>query len=274
LADSPWSFWVAVINIAAMQAVVFLTHLRSGRISRHFARLKRECGFDAFLFFHSKGDGAALLPSRAVEAKERKIAYDYGGTDLIFIPAMLAPEGYEHIWLVEYDADFAGNWKTFFDKASESEADFLATTIFSKEDSEGWHHWPWFEAPPEVKTYYRAFCPVMRCSRTMLECYVQSLQTERWRGHYEALMPTIAAHKGLRVEDIGRGLYTNTPNDPQLSPGTFIFRPARDRYFHESPASFETGFLYHPIKPRLPLARRAFNRCVRYLQRLSLRASA
>jgi hypothetical protein len=152
LADSPWSFWVAVINIAAMQAVVFLTHLRSGRISRHFARLKRECGFDAFLFFHSKGDGAALLPSRAAEAKERKIAYDDGGTDLIFIPAMLAPEGYEHIWLVEYDADFAGNWKTFFDKASESEADFLATTIFSKEDSEGWHHWPLFEAPPEVKT--------------------------------------------------------------------------------------------------------------------------
>jgi hypothetical protein len=47
-----------------------------------------------------------------------------------------------------------------------------------------------------------------------------------------------------------RPLYENTPSDPNLGPGTFIFRPARTAYFHERPEEFAAADrLYHPIKP-------------------------
>jgi hypothetical protein len=62
-------------------------------------------------------------------------------------------------------------------------------------------------------------------------------------------------HAGLSVEDLGRGkYYTNTPRDPSLSPGTFVFRPpVASGYFHENPRGFAAaGMLYHPVKPANP----------------------
>jgi hypothetical protein len=62
------------------------------------------------------------------------------------------------------------------------------------------------------------------------------------------------------VEDIGgdgpltppgrrHANYLNTPSDPELSPGTFVWRPAREHYFHERPDEFDLpGRLYHPVK--------------------------
>ena len=45
-------------------------------------------------------------------------------------------------------------------------------------------------------------------------------------------------------------LYDNTPTDPYLCPGTFVFRPARSAYFHERPEDFPAADrLYHPVKP-------------------------
>src|SRR5690242_16537195 len=203
------------VAFAMSTAVVFLTHINSRRIRRHFARLKRECGLDAFFYLHAGGkEGESLLPRRALEAEQRNLRYEQGVTDLVIVPAMLTAKGHDYVWLVEYDADFSGNWREFFDAMSTRKADFLATTICSKADSEEWFHWSWFEPPQGVTTLYRAFCPVMRWSSRLIGCYIRAIQTGQWGGHYEALVPTLALHKGFSVEDIGRDFYSNTPTDP------------------------------------------------------------
>ena len=97
-------------------------------------------------------------------------------------------------------------------------------------------------------------------SRRFLHLYRRQIATGQWAGHYEFLLPTIARAGGLKVADLGgngpfvaSGLagrnYRNTPNDPDLGPGSFIFRPARDAYFAEAPEQFDMpNLLYHPIK--------------------------
>jgi hypothetical protein len=93
------------------------------------------------------------------------------------------------------------------------------------------------------------------------------VESAAWEGHYEFTIPTIARHLGFGIADLARPgpllsrllpqrqpLYDNTPTDPSLGPGTFIFRPARFAYFHERPEEFhKPNRLYHPIKPAWPV---------------------
>ena len=94
----------------------------------------------------------------------------------------------------------------------------------------------------------------------MIDAYVAAITSGQWGGHTEVLYPTIARHRGFGIEDLGgagpfcppasRGqFYSNNNDDPNLSPGTFVFRPPRHAYFHEAPHEFaEANHLYHPIK--------------------------
>jgi hypothetical protein len=240
-----------VENRAGRTAAVFLTHERGRRILRHYDRLKREAGIDTFLHFdepNSRWDCAV----RIGEMNRLGRSISSGFTDLAFVPALSSREGFDYVWYVEFDVDFAGAWGDFFALTKESKADFLATTIQTKDGSPDWIHWKWFECPPEVRKtdYRRCFCPIMRCSTRMLATYMREVGSGRWRGHTEALLPTIALHNGLIVEDMHQwGVYTNSPDDPMLSPGTMVWRPHWPRYFHEDPTYFERGRLYHPVKP-------------------------
>jgi hypothetical protein len=267
-----------------MQAVLFVTHMESERIYKHFLRIKAETLglLDSFLCVHesassrrtfdcpadfrlSAADEEKYLPARYAEKISQGGNIVPKFTDLTHMPALLSPRlsNYSYIWLVEYDVDFAGRWDQFFSPLLASHADFIGTTLFPRHQSMDWMWWPSFKAPPVVSDahYTRSFGPVARFSRRMISQYQQITESGEWGGHCEALFPTIAAHYGLTILDFGgngpftpRSLvgknYLNTPSSPLLRPGTFTTPPADHvSYFHETPEMFpERGFLYHPVK--------------------------
>jgi hypothetical protein len=270
---------------ASRQAVLLITHVESPAIARHFERLKRETAglIDAFFCLHqvtptstthprlatnllvTAVDGARLLPQRHAERLIRGLRYNEGYADLIQMPACSHPSlgHYEHLWTMEYDVDFAGDWSCFFARTMESRADLLATSIFPRTHSPHWANWPGFNCPPEVTlgSQLRSFLPIARFSRALLGRYRDTLRDARWQGHFEALVATIARHHDLCVADLGGSgpfcppawymkNYRNSPDTSSGSPGTFVFRPVtHTAYFHEAPDQFgERDMLYHPVK--------------------------
>ena len=265
--------------------MVFLTHFESAQIQAHFERLKAETSglLDAFLCVHepakridveplaadfrvSSSDAKTLLPRRYADMQRRGGRIMPGFTDLTAMPALLDKRlsGYAHIWLVEYDVDFAGPWNVFFAPLAGRKADLITTTLYPRRQCPGWTHWSWFTAPHAVPlgNQVRSFHPIARFSRRLLKRYVESVGSEAWHGHSEALYPTVARHCGFAIEDMGghgpftppsmRGKnYVNRPSvNGDLTEGSFVFRPVRHRaYFHAAPDRFTMrGRLYHPIK--------------------------
>jgi hypothetical protein len=279
------SYRMQSMRAPAQQAVVLVTHVGGREIHGHFARLRSEVAglldtfvcvdasvpgraFDPELPAHFKAkpqDAARLLPARYLESRSRHGGIIPGYPDLVYWPALLSDRlaAYDYLWILEYDVDYAGNWREFFARTMPSPADLLGTTIFPRAQSEDWVFWEWFRSPPEVTAEFhlRSFLPIARFSRRMLELYTKTVRDDRWGGHTESLFPTIAHFNGLLVEDLGGAgpfcppawrskNYDNTPWDERLSPGTFVFRPVTlDRYYHDSALRFSRpGFLYHPVK--------------------------
>ena len=187
------------------------------------------------------------------------------------MPALLSSElaKYGYVWMLEYDVDYAGHWREFFQQFVDNPADLLGTALFPREQSKGWCYWDLFKPPESVGSehYFRAFLPIVRFSRRMLNCYQEAIATGDWRGHTEAIYPTLASYSGFAIEDIGgwgpltplirRGLnYNNAPTDPHLCPGTMICNELRHvSYFYETPELFpKAGYLYHPVKSLRALA--------------------
>jgi hypothetical protein len=269
------------------QAIVFLTHILNGSIRSQYARLKREAAPYAttFLCYHATTqarlpdrlfrvdivirpeDGERVLPVRAAQMRERarttKAKYNGGFPDLALMPALLHPKlaGFDPIWMVEYDADFAGDWGDFFRRAEGARADLLTAYVKRRDDDPEWMPWTWFLAPPGVPKaeYLSSFNPVARYSRRFIDTYLQTIATGEWAGHTEALYPTIARHAGLDIADLGgRGEFVppgweelnytgRLSSDPR---GSFRYRPdVGQRYFHQDPDAFALpGKLHHPIK--------------------------
>ena len=253
---------------------LFLTHQRCDRIERHLERLRAETAglFPWELVFN--GDGLyrpkVSFPYRPA-SKEIPYRYkDYrrhgglmgGRLDVLLIPLIVASQA-DYVWVMEYDVDYSGHWSRFFSQFQASRADLLSTTVVPYEQSREWFYWPSAQPPTEVpqSVWLRAFHPIMRISRRFALWYCEEMKRSDWRGHYEYTLPTSAAWGGFEVEDIGGegalcpasrrgGNYQNTPDCEFLTPGTFVWRPAWETYFHESPESFEqTDMLYHPVKP-------------------------
>ncbi len=255
------------------QIGLFLTHVRSARIDAHFQRLAEETrSILPWTMGFNPGRGADLeigvpyAPAATTMPLRWQAMVENGGVqggllDVAIFSSLLAVEA-DYVWVVEYDVDFVGNWSDFFAQFEDNRADLLTTSIISQADMPGWHHWPRVKPPLALsdRQLHRAFLPVMRLSRRMVGAYVREVNSRSWTGHYEAIVPTVALLLGLQVEDVGgigrfcpearRGKnYVNNIGGPKLNSGSFVFRPTRSRYFHESPQDFErTDFLYHPVK--------------------------
>ncbi len=267
-----------------MQAIVFVTHIESEPVHKHFLRLKAEIQglLDVFLCVHepawraaeplpadfrlSASDAGDTLPTRHAAMMQRGRGILPGYTDLAYMPALLSQRlsAYAHIWVMEYDVDYAGPWDEFFSPLMENQTDLLGAMLYPRAQFTEWFHWRWFETPAEVSVLHhtRSFLPIVRFSRPMLDCYATAMRNPAWRGHTEALYPTIARHHGLTIEDIGgsgpftppsfRGknyLCYPSPNG-ELLLGTLIYRPTQhNAYFMEAPGRFPArGYLYHPVK--------------------------
>jgi hypothetical protein len=266
-------------SVMSDQAIIFLTHSRSRRVLRHFHRLSAETRglLSTFLCVHDPrqpDDRARILvaavdeerkyeflpqPSLPVEAGERILPYRTAQMRICSTHL----RGYDHIWVLEYDVDFAGNWRDFFLTTMESKA---AQHPRHPEDS--WPHWSWFRSPAEIPDdkHLRSFNPICRFSQRMIAVYVQAVQSDVWLGHTEALYPTIAWFNRLTISDLGGGgpycpeeLHgKNYYYDDAYPSGTFNHVPAvRSAYFHEKPEQFiQHNLLYHPVKVNVRLRAR------------------
>lgn len=266
--------WRATDPGAERPVGLFVSHLDTVRIRAHFERL-REQSADlvdwVFLLNPSalaeprcesawplRQHAATCLPGRY----QRMI--DDGGVlsgymDMVLVPAALSAPS-RHVWLIEYDVDYSGHWRDFFVQFRHNRADLLTTTVVRRDRCPEWFHWGSAVCPPAVRArqQFRAFLPLTRVSQRFLQHYCAQLADARWQGHYEFLFPSVAAHTGLRIEDLRRRRpwwgggppnYLNQPRHGWLTPGTFLWRPSRAHYFHEAPQQFERlGMLHHPIK--------------------------
>jgi hypothetical protein len=268
-----------------LAAGLFLCHAPCDRVLAHYARLRTEtAGLVDWALVIDQGhldpppDGASfphpaiVMPHRFATARALgRLTAGAGMMDTVIMPRVLAAP-HEFVWALEYDVDYSGTWSDLFARFARNRADVLTTTLTSRPLCPDWCLWPTVQAPAELPQakWCRSFNPILRLSRRFAAAYVAAVESGPWQGHYEFTIPTIARHLGFHIEDLARPrphlpgamlrravprrfsppTYHNTPTDPNLSPGTFIFRPARSAYFHERPADFPVaGRLYHPIKP-------------------------
>lgn len=259
--------------------MVFLTHVIHESVLDRFRRLERETGprADVYLFFDATAATTEERQRARTVAGDRLHTFvqsrvtdtDYpdpwadparpevvpGNVDLLYLHVSRTLPDYSRYWFVEYDVDYTGTWSEFFEAFESSTAELVGTTIRSYEDPPDWYWWPAFDPSPDVDRteWRRGFFPVVRLSETILEL-VDEAYRAGWSGHSEAVLPTLAAYHDLDMEDVGgegayvsagneNRFYTNTPERRTLSPGTFVYRPARSR------AGIRSGKLYHPIKP-------------------------
>jgi hypothetical protein len=98
----------------------------------------------------------------------------------------------------------------------------------------------------------RAMFPFARFSSRAMDALIEAGQAGI-DGYYEVLWPTVLHDRGLVIEDIGgdgpfvrpgneNRWYTNTLENQNLSPGTFVARPIRFS------RGFKRNTLWHPVK--------------------------
>ena len=243
---------------------LFLSHVQSSRIERHFERLVGDTkGLIEWHFIDDAASGAdraaAYMPDRHARMI-RNGGVQGGYMDVVIVPGALELKA-PFVWAMEYDVDYSGDWRRFFDQFAANDADLLTSTIASMRETPRWWHWHTARSPAPHQVAHRAFNPIMRLSRRFLEAYAAEVGAPGWEGHYEYIVPTFALARGFTIEDIGGTLgfcpperkgrnYCNTPADKRLSPGTFVWRPSMPVYFHEEPGRFpQRDMLYHPVKP-------------------------
>lgn len=259
---------------------MMLTHRWSGAIAAHFARLRAEAGavLPVYLAFSLPADaplpeGCApdivIRPSDAVRRLPARAAYarhhgDWtGSADRFSMPAMLGPlRAFDWIWFLEYDVDYSGDWGDFFRQVETMRGDYVATHIRSRDEDPLWPHWQSFAAPPavEASSHRASFHPIARFSRRMIEAHVRAVEREGWTGHTEAIYPSLAAHLGFAVIDLGGAgrfvpagwteRFYDAPEKRDMLSESFGYRPpVATSYFHEDPSQFPArGRLLHPIK--------------------------
>ncbi|HEX4471116.1 MAG TPA: hypothetical protein VH085_04055 [Nocardioides sp.] len=256
---------------------IFLTHRDTPRIRRHFERLVTESA--GLVSWHlvlshdpyprpeapfAYADPAEVMPAR-YRAMEVHGGVQGGFLDTLLVPVLGGLDG-GHLWLCEYDVDFAGHWSELLDPVADHDADLLTTTVMYRHEQPKWPWWRTAAAPPDVPAdrWVRSLNPLMRVSRPLLDAYADAMADDRWAGHYEFTLATVASAAGLRIEDLGgegsfvppgreRSVYVGKSPAGRPADLTFGFRPVRPSYFHEAPDEFEQpGMLYHPVKPGVP----------------------
>lgn len=256
-------------------AGLFLCHAPCSRVVAHFERLRHESrDLVDWTFVPDDGHfndarGNEPYPHQSISMKRRfaqaralgRLTDGAGLMDIAIMPRVLAAP-HEFVWALEFDVDYSGHWSRIFERFARSRADVLTTTLLPRQQDPDWALWATARAPTSVpqSAWFRSFAPALRLSRRFAAAYIAATNRGDWDGHYEFTIPTVGRHLGFRVEDLASAgtppwrkpqpLYHNTPGDPSLSPGTFVWRPARHAYFHEQPAEFaEPDRLYHPVKP-------------------------
>lgn len=183
-------------------------------------------------------------------------AFIPGNEETMFLMFADAYPAKEFYWFIEYDVVFSGDWREFIMSFADRDSDLIATTLIRYREIPDWKIWRSIVAPEAnslgEEEMLRSFLPVCRFSARALDT-LRSQLAAGWSGHPEALVASLLLHEGYFVEDLGGTgefvrpenygrFYSNTPSNPDLSPGTFVFRPKMER------AGDLPNMLWHPVK--------------------------
>jgi hypothetical protein len=248
-------------------AVLMITHQNKSRVLEHFERLRRESHLPTFLAQHV-ANGELPMPFANIHVTDEKIRETFpkratqkdingrkinqGYVDLVFVTAAADRQiaGFEHVWILEADVDYAGRWSEFFALYETNNCDLLGCRVRRRSDEPEWSHWRWFKAPANAEPF-ASFVPAARYSRRLIRAYLTETQKKQWSGHYEAIFPTVALAGGMKIGDMfGVGEFAAAHSRAPVSVDSFGYRPFRSAcYFHEDPQAFpQADMLYHPVK--------------------------
>jgi hypothetical protein len=256
-----------------------MTHYLNPIILKELSKL-RECGahgYDVKLFYdNSKNDFPyrkfkdereyALFTRAEIEQAYSMVPLWKGnrnpfyGNLLFPILSFAADRPYDFIWRIEYDVRFSGQWVDFFDAFASSPADLLGTTLGTFKRTPSWNLWQtaaFNGVPVPPDQLIRGFYPMVRLSKQACQV-LETAYRQGWQGHFEVILASILKQRHCLIEDIGgdgefvstanKGrYYTNTPQNNDLYPGTFVWKTP-DICKHD--VFDKSDHLYHPIKYR------------------------
>lgn len=259
-------------------AILFLTHHWDPVHARRFDRIKQETLAlgECFLLFQSSLPSPVLDESYTPTETARslhvfdpaslpsRLGYGYltrkgivpGCTHFPLLD-FAREHSYEAYWIIENDVEFSGNWGDLIAACSEDRADLVAAHVMPYKNDPGWIWWQYLASPLHrplnPDKLLRAFFPVYRISRTGLQ-QIDRMHRAGWRGHYEALLPTLLNAAGMTIADFQQfgEFYLGTRQDPphaladleQLS--TLRWRPQVT--FEEFARRFAENVIFHPVK--------------------------
>ncbi len=161
---------------------------------------------------------------------------------------------YYRYWNIEYDVEFAGDWKYIFNRFYKSDADFISCHIMRFMDDPGWYWWKAIKTVGyyiPLKQRIRSFNPIYRISKRGITFLHEKL-SNGFGGHHEVVIPTMLYFGGFRIEDFGgigefvkpenRGLHYDASSP--FPWGTMRHKP--DITLED--IKINSNFLYHPIK--------------------------
>lgn len=156
---------------------------------------------------------------------------------------------YEYYWLVEDDVMFSGDWSVLFDAFICDKSDLLTTKIRNYADEPEWYWWRSIKAPKDTflseNDLFASFNPIYRLSFKALDCLEIEMH-KGWRGHFEAIVPTIVAMYGLTMRDMG-------------GEGRFVKRGTENKFYTHDTHTWTPlrvqkiipNMIYHPIKEKV-----------------------
>jgi hypothetical protein len=150
----------------------------------------------------------------------------------------------QRFWVVDERVYFDEGFDAFEAAFEDNDADLLATSVRRHSEDPDWIWWKSLCGPngedPSLHGV-AALLPLLRLSRSAAEAILRGL-SERWTGHPEAVIPTLANQAGLRIADFGgRGSFTTPGHE--------------DRWYDEhtwhwkGPVSYAPGKIHFPVDP-------------------------
>jgi hypothetical protein len=161
---------------------------------------------------------------------------------------------YKYYWVIESDVEYRGNWGIFLSAYSECGASLIGSHIHRHQQYPAWWWWNSLTFPPNIRLAVgdlrKAFLPVYRLSANALDV-VDEAHRLGFRGHFEAIIPTVLNINGMAIEDFRniKECYLGDIQDPCWSRtrlSTMRFRPeiSLDEFINRGMGPL----LFHPVK--------------------------
>jgi len=211
---------------------------------------------------YSRNDLHALpYPGKLSDLKPERTT---GSNDLALMRFFRDHPDYTHYWVCEYDVRYSGSWAALLGELNAGDADLMCTHLTPHGQDAGWPHWETLKQPdgttPDAGRL-RGFMPFCRLTRRFFG-KIDAYCSLGWRGHYEALWPTIASREGFVVEEIGgdsaftprhraKRFYHSGYAKKDLFLSTFAAWPVYNESSRFSDHVKDT--LWHPVKEATPI---------------------